>query len=158
MSNRFRFILVLSIFGVILIGAICLLVRRSIDVCIDRSCLPTISAQVGDVPLRLFVAETREARQNGLSGLPTLAEGEGMFFRFSHPDRYAFWMKDMRFAIDMLWIDDANRIVDITENFLPESFPNTVEPSVPIVSVVEVPSGWVRAHTIEKGDVISFEK
>ena len=46
-----------------------------------------------------------EERSQGLSGRPNLAAGTGMLFVFEQAGSYAFWMKDMRFPLDMVWID-----------------------------------------------------
>ena len=58
------------------------------------------------------IASTEAARERGLSGQPKLADNQGMLFRFEKPGKYSFWMKDMLFALDIIFIKNS-RIVDM---------------------------------------------
>lgn len=59
--------------------------------------------------IKAEVVDNEEARMKGLSGRDNLADDEGMFFVFEKSDIYPFWMKDMKFAIDIIWImEDGN--------------------------------------------------
>jgi hypothetical protein len=57
------------------------------------------------------IADEPAERALGLSAHMSLEEGYAMLFVFDEMGRYPFWMKDMDFAIDMLWIDDMQRVV-----------------------------------------------
>lgn len=98
------------------------------------------------------VADTVEARAQGLSGRRELLEGSGMWFVFEEEGEYGFWMKDMRFSIDIIWLDARLRIVDMWENASPDSFPEVVMPKVPARYVLEVPAGFAAAHSLAVGD------
>ena len=50
------------------------------------------------------LADTPEKRFQGLSGREILEEGTGMLFVFQEERQHTFWMKDMRFPLDMIWI------------------------------------------------------
>lgn len=63
-------------------------------------------------PFYVELADTPLARQRGLSGREKLAKDEGMLFVFNYPSNYAFWMKDMKFDIDLVYIFDRT-VVDI---------------------------------------------
>ncbi len=91
-----------------------------------------------------------------MSNREKLAENQGMLFVFDQPDYYSFWMKDMQFAIDIIWIDENKKIVDITQNAESESYPKTFQPSSPAQYVLEVNSFWTGEHGIVVGDVLSF--
>ncbi|NCT00071.1 DUF192 domain-containing protein [Candidatus Parcubacteria bacterium] len=91
----------------------------------------------GGRELSVKVADTPESRAHGLSGLDLLPAGEGLLFVFEAPESPGFWMKDMNFPIDILWFDSEKKLVDITEDFLPESFPETVYPIEPVMYVLE---------------------
>lgn len=97
-----------------------------------------------------FVA-TPESRERGLSGRVKLEENEGMLFVFDKPDLYRFWMKDMNFPIDIIWISENMEIVDITENAQPKSFPKTFFPKKPARFVLEVNAGWKEKHEVKIG-------
>ena len=53
------------------------------------------------------VADTPEKRFQGLSGRPVLEEGTGLLFIFQEERKHTFWMKDIRFPLDMVWISAA---------------------------------------------------
>lgn len=81
--------------------------------------------------VQVEVVDTGASREKGLSGKKGLDKGEGMLFEFDKPGRYGFWMKDMLFAIDMIWINDDGLVVHIERNVKPDSYPtayiNTLE-------------------------------
>lgn len=93
------------------------------------------------------------ARQHirGLSGLTELSDGEGMLFVFDKSDKYGFWMKDMFFSIDILWIDEEGKVVHIKENATPESYPEVFKPDIPARFVLEVKAGFVKEEEIGLG-------
>lgn len=93
----------------------------------------------------------------GLSGREKLPENSGMLFVFDKPDYHSFWMKDMKFAIDIIWIDENKKIVDITYNTAPETYPATFRSNVPVQYVLEVNAGWAEQSAMNINDVISFE-
>lgn len=68
---------------------------------------------IGGKKIRVDIADTVVTRTQGLSGRTSLAETDGMLFVFENADRYGFWMKDMNFAIDIIWIDPEKNIVYI---------------------------------------------
>lgn len=106
----------------------------------------------------LFVdtAETEKEQAQGLSGRETLSENEGMLFVYQEEDIRFFWMKDMNFSIDIIWIDGNKRIVDITKNASPESYPEIFSPKKPAQYVLEVVAGFSDKHNLEKGDMLLF--
>src|SRR3989344_5408813 len=72
--------------------------------------------KINDPTITVEVVVTDETRRLGLSGRSTLPEGSGMFFIFDTPGLYAFWMKDMHFSIDIVWIDENFVVVDMDKN------------------------------------------
>jgi len=116
---------------------------------------PVLSIGTGRVTVDL--ARTPAEVERGLGGRESLGPQEGMFFVFPTPDRYAFWMRDMRFSIDVVWLDEALRVVDIKADTPPESYPATFAPSAPARYVLEVPAGYTAAHRISIGTQASFE-
>lgn len=111
---------------------------------------------INDVVVSVTLAETPAERTRGLSGREALPENEGMLFLFDNTDYHAFWMKDMRFPIDIIWID-ANRVIaDIAKNISPESFPASLVPSRVARYVLEVNAGFVDRNGIAIGDEVHF--
>ena len=102
------------------------------------------------------VADTPEKRSVGLSGHEELAPDEGMLFVFPEDGIYAFWMKDMRFSIDILWISREGVIVDMQQKVAPETYPAAYTPRKEARYVLELPSGWVERYTVELGDAVQL--
>lgn len=112
--------------------------------------------RIGTVPIRATVADTREARARGLSGRDELLSTHGLLFVFEESDFHGFWMKEMRFPIDIIWINDSFVVVDIEENVSPSTFPKTFEPRRPARFVVEVNANFADSFGIEVGDVLTL--
>ena len=103
------------------------------------------------------VSETEEKRAVGLSDHTFLEKDEGMLFVFENPGIYPFWMKDMSFAIDILWIDQNKKIIHIVSEIAPETFPETFVSQEKALYVLEIVEGEVKRKNIRIGDVIIFQ-
>jgi len=104
------------------------------------------------------LAVTEEQRQRGLMFREQMKEDQGMLFIFETEDIYAFWMKNMRFSLDLLWLDSERRIVHVEENVPPcatEPCPS-YEPSRPARYVLELVNGSVKKHNLRLGDRLEF--
>src|SRR3989344_3154807 len=102
--------------------------------------------EIGTARFAVELARDDAAVRKGLSGRPALPEDTGMLFLFPEPYRYRFWMPDMHFPIDIIWI--ANDIVvDITEEVPPEddlANPDFYRPRTPARYVLEINAGAAR--------------
>jgi len=108
------------------------------------------------IRVNVDVAATIAARERGLSGRAPLGPDEGMYFVFPRSERYLFWMKDMRFPIDIIWIQDGV-VADITENAVqpgPGEEPARYAPGTAVNRVLEVPAGFVKAKGVRVGDPV----
>jgi uncharacterized membrane protein (UPF0127 family) len=70
------------------------------------------------------LANTQASRELGLSGRHMMKDTDGMLFAFDVPGRYGFWMKDMEFPLDIIWIDENGVVVSIERGLTPESYTN----------------------------------
>ena len=110
--------------------------------------------------LEVEVVNTDNARATGLSGRSNLSDGNGMLFDFTNTNisKPSFWMKDMKFDIDIIWIYN-NSIVGI-EPYVPTAYGSTslptYSPTTDITHVLEVPAGWVDKYKIKVGDRITM--
>ena len=121
--------------------------------------LPTDKIQyvkIAGVTLKIDLALTPEAREKGLSGRKELKNDEGMLFVFNHMDKYPFWMKDMNFPIDIIWIGEDYRVVYIKKNASPESYPETFVSTQNARYVLEVISGFSEKNNLKEGDEVEF--
>ena len=113
---------------------------------------------IGEQSFSVEVADEADEWAQGLSGRPGLPDGQGMLFLFPSAARRDFWMKDMQFAIDIMWLRGGS-VIGITRDATPE--PGVPEsklvryPSPDVVdTVVEVAAG--QASGIGVGDVMVY--
>ena len=109
---------------------------------------------VNGVPVSVEIAATPQERAQGLSGRTTLGPGQGMLFIFQEDGAWRFWMKDMHFPIDIIWIDNNGFVVAAHTNVSPSTYPQTFEPSRVARYVLEVPAGFMAQHHISIGDAV----
>ncbi len=118
-----------------------------------------IEVTVNGVQLVADVASTGEQRGKGLAIKDTLAENESMLFVFPEPDDYRFWMKDMKFPIDIIWIDDDKEVVHIEHSLepcAPVSFCPTYQPDRDALYVLETVAGFAQKYNVTDGTHVDF--
>lgn len=108
--------------------------------------------KINNTYISVEIADDITSRTRGLSGRALLSKGSGLLFIFNNPDKYAFWMKDMNFPIDIIWIDSDWKVIDITENISPETFPKLFMPSSPAQYVLETNAFFAEEKEIRVGD------
>ena len=78
---------------------------------------PEAWVEVAGQRLAVELADTPQKQQLGLGHRDALPWNTGMYFPYEHPAIYTFWMKGMRFSIDIVWIRNG-RIIDVhTDGF-----------------------------------------
>ena len=102
------------------------------------------------------MADTPELQELGLGNRVSLDANKAMIFVFKDPARYAFWMKDMNFSIDMIWIDADKKVVDVSVNVSPLTYPQAFMPTSPVIYVLEVNAGVAQKMQIQKGITLVF--
>jgi uncharacterized membrane protein (UPF0127 family) len=102
----------------------------------------TLTVQAGPQTWRVEVAETPAARERGLSERDRLVPGTGMLFPFEAPFYAGFWMKGMRFSLDIVWIGPDQRVLGVTAMVPCTGDPCPVAfPPAPTALVLEVNQG-----------------
>ncbi|MDQ3245275.1 MAG: DUF192 domain-containing protein [bacterium] len=115
-----------------------------------------INNTTASVVLKAEVVNTEPSRALGLSDKLEMMEDEGMLFVFDNMGHYPFWMKDMHFAIDMIWLDMNKEIVFIAKDVGPESFPANFGGEEESLYVLEVVSGFTNKYNLQIGDKLDF--
>ena len=111
------------------------------------------------VSIPVEVSDTPEKRSLGLGKRDKLEKGWGMLFVFEKRIPHSFWMKNMRFPIDIIWLDNQ-RIVELAENVPPPQegeSPKVMEPRLPSNFVLELESGRARALGLKVGQKLSYQ-
>lgn len=96
--------------------------------------------------------------ERGLSNREKLAKNKGMLFVFPKEDKHSFWMKGMKFSVDIIWIKD-DKIVDIKEK-LPIPTTRYLEKYTPTSSakyVLEVNAGLSEKYGFKIGDPVALD-
>lgn len=114
-----------------------------------------IRADGKHIPMKLEMALDATAREQGLMHRKTLAPADGMAFFFPQKAAYKFWMKNTLIPLDMLFVDEAGRIVYIT-TAKPLSL-TPVGPESPVISVIEIMGGRAAREGINVGDKVRYE-
>ncbi|MEK7461549.1 MAG: DUF192 domain-containing protein [Patescibacteria group bacterium] len=138
---------------IIIVGSFILFFNKSI---VKNNSLNTVN--INGVVIQVEVASTPKTRTQGLSNRKTLLSGTGMLFVFEQPDQYGFWMKNMNFALDFIWINDQFEIIGIEKEVSPETFPQVFYPNQPIKYVLELPAGSSDMYNIDIGTVIQYNQ
>ena len=117
---------------------------------------------IKDLVIQAQIADESKEHEVGLADYSSLALDEGMLFVFDKSASYVFWMKDVEFAIDIIWIDDQKKIVDIAPNVPPEPNKNEkgltrYKPKNDAKYVLEINAGISALHNLHIGDSVSFE-
>ena len=130
-----------------------LLIPRGDDILLS---VPVQSVELAGETIRVTVADSPEEREVGLSGREGLARDEGMLFIFPEDRKYAFWMKDMSFSLDILWLSAEGVVVDMQQGISPDTYPATFTPRTKARYVLELPAGWVKEYNVRVGDIARF--
>ena len=119
-------------------------------------------ARVGNAAFPVELALTVEEQVQGLSGRENLPPGSGMLFVYEREKRYNFWMIEMRFPLDIVWIGAGCTVVDVTLNAPPPEPGQTPDqlpryfPVDPAQYVLEINAGEYAASGIGHGDSVEF--
>jgi uncharacterized membrane protein (UPF0127 family) len=117
----------------------------------------TINLEINGQILKLVVAKKRDTIIKGLSGKNKIPF-DGMIFFFGKAQKVSFWMKDMKFSLDIVWVRN-NVIVGITENIkpepgVPEERLKTYPPPTKIDTVIELSAGRAKQLNIKEGNIL----
>lgn len=119
---------------------------------IDRIVRDHVTITLPQGKVRAEVVSTQASREQGLSYRFWMSEKSGMLFVFETSGKYGFWMKDMHFPIDILWLSETGLVVHIVEDAKPEDYPDiTYINQVDAKYVLELTSGAVSKYGIKLG-------
>ena len=147
---------ILSAIGIFLVAAFVAIVTFLISGEKGKQ-LPTKALSIGEKTLNVEIADTIASRTRGLSGRGFLSEDDGMFFIFPYSAIQYFWMKGMKFPIDIIWIS-CDKVVGMVVGAEPETGPDyeIFNSPEPVDKVLEINAGLTQRFGIKTGDSIGI--
>lgn len=117
------------------------------------------TATINNHIFSIEIAATQQQQTTGLAKYASLPTDHAMYFPFSKPDYYSFWMKGMRFPIDILFIRN-NKIISVF-NSVPVPMKDSVslptyQPRTPADSVLEINAGLSKKYGFKVGDSVQL--
>ncbi len=123
----------------------------------SKSTKPKSQITIAKQAFSLEVATTSAEQQKGLSGREKLPQDQGILFIFAKADHYPFWMKEMKFPIDIIFIKN-NKIVSITHNAQPikkdDNNPPIYQSEEPFTHALEINGGLAKKYAFKKNDTV----
>lgn len=120
----------------------------------------TSTITIGDHSFKVTTATSQQEREIGLSKTKSLSQDQGMIFLFEKPDYYSFWMKNMKFPVDIIYIN-KDAIVTIKNNAQPpkdnKESPIIYTPTAPADRILEIQAGLSEKYNFKNGDRIKYE-
>lgn len=145
--------LILAIFLLIIFVAVFFFSPEREKKSLERNEIKEI--RIGENIFQAEIASSLEKRNQGLSGRKKLCEKCSMLFLFSEKGLHSFWMKEMNFDLDMIWIDE-DEIVDIAKDVSRKKEREIIKPSREADKVLEINAGLADRLGIRVGDKIEF--
>lgn len=102
------------------------------------------------------IADTEELQNRGLGGRLSMPEQDGMLFIFPTDLVQNFWMKDMNFPIDIVWINASKHVTGVTSNIATSTYPNLFSSPSAVRYVLELNAGSASRFGLKKGVQVSF--
>ena len=156
---------VLLVFALLLIviGAI-LLAQKYLKINIfslpgKNSTAAITTVTINNYTFKVKVAKSQKEQEIGLSETDQLPQDQGMIFIFDKPDYYSFWMKNMKFPIDIIYINN-DKIVTVKSNAQPlvkQENPIIYKPTDPTDKVLEINAGLSKKYNFEKDDKVIIQ-
>jgi len=144
--NKFLIALVILTFSLIGLG-------------IWQSSKKSPTAKINNYAFKLYIAKTLKEKEVGLSKYKKLSRDIGMLFSFDKSAYYSFWMKQMKFPIDIIYIRDG-KIVTIYKNIDPPKSENEslsiYKPNEPSDMVLEINAGLCDKYKLKVGDKVNL--
>ncbi len=104
----------------------------------------------------LLVAGTYAQRELGLGNRSGLPANKGMLFPYDQESKPCFWMRGMRFPVDMIWLDKSKTVVDVAANVKPGTFPQAFCPKQPAQYVIELNANAAAKSGVTVGKQLQF--
>lgn len=121
--------------------------------------MPIVNATIQEKTFKLYAPDTPEGLQKGLAVFDEIAQNEGMIFRGLPVGVQSFWMKDMKFDIDIIWVNKDNEVIHVVYDASKDSYPARFENprEKPASYVIELNAGLVEKYNIQPGSKVTIQ-
>jgi uncharacterized membrane protein (UPF0127 family) len=116
----------------------------------------SISTATGEIQFQVVIANDNSTRSRGLMEVSSMRDNQGMLFIFPDNDYRTFWMKDTLIPLDMIFIDQEKKVVNIESNTTPNRTDIHYSSKYPAMYVLEVNAGVASANSITNGSTLNF--
>jgi len=113
-----------------------------------------VPIKVGGVEALVEIADDEAERSKGLMFRESLPENEGMLFVYEAARSLGFWMRNTLIPLDIAYIDDQGRIIDIQQ--MEPRDETTHWSKGDAMYALEMNVGWFEAHHVVVGDLVEF--
>lgn len=117
----------------------------------------TVPLRIKEVDFMASVARTEDEKRQGLSGTSELPARIVKLFDFEGEGQWGIWMKDMNYAIDIVWLDSEKTVVHLEEDISPDTYPDVFKSSVPARYVIELSANTISNIELVLGDKVEFD-
>lgn len=107
--------------------------------------------EFGSRTLSVEKVKSEHDRARGLGGRESIADDYAMLFVYEDSGEHCFWMKDMNFPIDIIWLDEMKKVIYIAAYVPPESYPSSFCPPTEARYVLEVRAGLSDEASVDVG-------
>ncbi len=114
--------------------------------------------RIGDIPIKVEIANSDQERIIGLSNRDKFETANGLLFVFPETSYHSIWMKDMNFPIDVIWISEDLKVINIEENLTPDSYPRSFRPNTPARYALETNVHYADTFGLTEGQTVVLPK
>jgi len=105
---------------------------------------------------QLEIVSTAASQEKGLGGRRSMASDKGMIFVFGSPMVQCFWMKDMQFPLDIIWLNSAKQVTKIAANVSPDTYPQKYCSDSTTKYVIELNAGEAEKANMHIGTALEL--
>jgi uncharacterized protein len=153
-----KILLILAILVVVILGLYFIQKYSKNGILPIGNNIPTVT--IGNNSFKVSIAASGKDQEIGLSETNSIAANQGMIFLFKVPGYYSFWMKNMKFPIDILYINNDTIVTIINDAKAPKNSAESLTiyaPTQPADKVLEIQAGLSNKYHFKNGDKVKYE-
>ncbi|EKD79261.1 MAG: hypothetical protein ACD_41C00125G0008 [uncultured bacterium] len=130
------------------------LISVAVSLVLLAGCASTGTVTINQAEFEVYLADEPAEHELGLGNITNLESDQGMLFLFQDSQPHTFWMKDVEYPIDIIWINNDKVVGSVTAY----PGPGTYESPQSVDTVLEVPAETAAIQQIEVGDNVVVDE